>query len=246
MVRPPCCDTHGVKKGPWAPSEDMRLVHFMLSNNHYCWREVPVHAGLERCGKSCRLRWNNYLRPDLKRGLLTEEEEQLVISLHASLGNRWAKIAAKLPGRTDNDLKNYWNTRIKKKLLKMGIDPVTHEPLDKQPVSQESSLTMSVSDQTSQMLHSFEADFVWENMSPAQQHRSSEGTASNDIDTEELLMKSCDSPPTSSKYNDIVGPYWDDSFESLSWVDEDFGLQGFGFGNHINELSMDVITADGI
>ncbi|RVX15568.1 Protein ODORANT1 [Vitis vinifera] len=93
-----------------------------------CWRAVPKLAGLRRCGKSCRLRWTNYLRPDLKRGLLTESEEQLVIDLHARLGNRWSKIAARLPGRTDNEIKNHWNTHIKKKLLKMGIDPVTHEP----------------------------------------------------------------------------------------------------------------------
>ncbi|KAL5212808.1 hypothetical protein ABZP36_023655 [Zizania latifolia] len=86
-------------------------------------------AGLLRCGKSCRLRWTNYLRPDLKRGLLSEEEEKMVIDLHAQLGNRWSKIAAWLPGRTDNEIKNHWNTHIKKKLKKMGVDPVTHQPV---------------------------------------------------------------------------------------------------------------------
>ncbi|PKA62729.1 Protein ODORANT1 [Apostasia shenzhenica] len=85
--------------------------------------------GLLRCGKSCRLRWTNYLRPDLKRGLLSESEENLVIDLHSQLGNRWSKIAAHLPGRTDNEIKNHWNTHIKKKLRKMGIDPLTHRPL---------------------------------------------------------------------------------------------------------------------
>ncbi|KAG8072271.1 hypothetical protein GUJ93_ZPchr0006g41987 [Zizania palustris] len=86
-------------------------------------------AGLLRCGKSCRLRWTNYLRPDLKRGLLSDEEEKMVIDLHAQLGNRWSKIAARLPGRTDNEIKNHWNTHIKKKLKKMGINPVTHQPV---------------------------------------------------------------------------------------------------------------------
>ncbi|EPS58402.1 hypothetical protein M569_16412, partial [Genlisea aurea] len=85
--------------------------------------------GLLRCGKSCRLRWTNYLRPDVKRGLLSEEEEKMVIDLHAQLGNRWSKIASHLPGRTDNEIKNHWNTHIKKKLRKMGIDPLTHKPL---------------------------------------------------------------------------------------------------------------------
>ncbi|KAK4486405.1 hypothetical protein RD792_009079 [Penstemon davidsonii] len=132
MGRQPCCDKLGVKKGPWTAEEDKKLINFILTNGQCCWRAVPKLAGLRRCGKSCRLRWTNYLRPDLKRGLLTEAEEQLVIDLHARLGNRWSKIAARLPGRTDNEIKNHWNTHIKKKLLKMGIDPVTHEPLQKE------------------------------------------------------------------------------------------------------------------
>ncbi|XP_058086369.1 MYB-like transcription factor ODO1 [Magnolia sinica] len=129
MGRQPCCDKLGVKKGPWTAEEDKKLINFILTNGQCCWRAVPKLAGLLRCGKSCRLRWTNYLRPDLKRGLLTEDEEKLVIDLHARLGNRWSKIAAKLPGRTDNEIKNHWNTHIKKKLIKMGIDPVTHKPL---------------------------------------------------------------------------------------------------------------------
>jgi len=84
-------------------------------------------AGLQRCGKSCRLRWTNYLRPDLKHGEFTDAEEQTIIKLHSVVGNRWSVIAAQLPGRTDNDVKNHWNTKLKKKLSGMGIDPVTHK-----------------------------------------------------------------------------------------------------------------------
>ncbi|KAL7160312.1 hypothetical protein ABFS83_01G085600 [Erythranthe nasuta] len=139
MGRQPCCDKLGVKKGPWTAEEDKKLINFILTNGQCCWRAVPKLAGLRRCGKSCRLRWTNYLRPDLKRGLLNQAEEQLVIDLHARLGNRWSKIAARLPGRTDNEIKNHWNTHIKKKLIKMGIDPVTHEPLRNETTNKENS-----------------------------------------------------------------------------------------------------------
>ncbi|RRT69080.1 hypothetical protein B296_00026930, partial [Ensete ventricosum] len=133
MGRQPCCDKVGLKKGPWTAEEDNKLITFILTNGQCCWRAVPKLAGLQRCGKSCRLRWTNYLRPDLKRGLLSEDEEKMVIELHSQLGNRWSKIASHLPGRTDNEIKNHWNTHIKKKLRKMGIDPLTHKPLREEP-----------------------------------------------------------------------------------------------------------------
>ncbi|KAK6142820.1 hypothetical protein DH2020_023168 [Rehmannia glutinosa] len=128
MGRAPCCDKKGLKKGPWTPDEDEKLVDYINKNGHGSWRSLPKLAGLLRCGKSCRLRWTNYLRPDIRRGPFTSEEEKLVIQLHAILGNRWAAIASQLPGRTDNEIKNLWNTHLKKQLLHMGIDPQTHEP----------------------------------------------------------------------------------------------------------------------
>ncbi|XP_019179239.1 PREDICTED: protein ODORANT1-like [Ipomoea nil] len=149
MGRQPCCDKLGVKKGPWTAEEDKKLISFIITNGQCCWRAVPKLAGLRRCGKSCRLRWTNYLRPDLKRGLLSDAEEQLVIDLHAHLGNRWSKIASRLPGRTDNEIKNHWNTHIKKKLLKMGIDPVTHEPLNKEEITKPTSDDQSSTTTTS-------------------------------------------------------------------------------------------------
>ncbi|XP_042019968.1 transcription factor MYB20-like [Salvia splendens] len=146
MVRKPCCDKVGLKKGPWTADEDKKLFNFILTNSQCCWRALPKLAGLLRCGKSCRLRWTNYLRPDLKRGLLSDFEEKLVIDLHAQLGNRWSKIASRLPGRTDNDIKNQWNTHIKKKLKKMGIDPVTHQPLQADKTEVESAMFVNNSE----------------------------------------------------------------------------------------------------
>ncbi|KAL3615644.1 Transcription factor myb17 [Castilleja foliolosa] len=131
MGRAPCCDKEGLKRGPWTPEEDEKLVGFINKNGHSSWRSLPKLAGLLRCGKSCRLRWTNYLRPDIKRGPFSIDEEKLVIQLHAILGNRWAAIASQLPGRTDNEIKNLWNTHLKKQLVHMGIDPHTHEPSSK-------------------------------------------------------------------------------------------------------------------
>ncbi|KAK4374569.1 hypothetical protein RND71_005246 [Anisodus tanguticus] len=116
MGRPPCCEKTGVKKGPWTPEEDIILVSYIQEHNPGNWRNVPTNTGLLRCSKSCRLRWTNYLRPGIKRGNFTEHEEKMIIHLQALLGNRWAAIASYLPQRTDNDIKNYWNTHLKKKL----------------------------------------------------------------------------------------------------------------------------------
>lgn len=130
MGRSPCCEKAHTNKGAWTKEEDDRLIAYIKAHGEGCWRSLPKAAGLLRCGKSCRLRWINYLRPDLKRGNFTEEEDELIINLHSLLGNKWSLIAARLPGRTDNEIKNYWNTHIKRKLLSRGIDPRTHRPLN--------------------------------------------------------------------------------------------------------------------
>ncbi|KAM0950636.1 putative transcription factor MYB-HB-like family [Dioscorea sansibarensis] len=116
MGRPPCCDKVGIKKGPWTPEEDIILVSYIQQHGPGNWRLVPINTGLMRCSKSCRLRWTNYLRPGIKRGNFTYTEEAMIIHLQSLLGNRWAAIASYLPQRTDNDIKNYWNTHLKKKL----------------------------------------------------------------------------------------------------------------------------------
>ncbi|XP_050226794.1 transcription factor RAX3-like [Mercurialis annua] len=118
MGRAPCCDKANVKKGPWSPQEDDALKSYIDKHGTGGnWIALPPKIGLKRCGKSCRLRWLNYLRPNLKHGGFSEEEDSIICSLYISIGSRWSIIAAQLPGRTDNDIKNYWNTRLKKKLL---------------------------------------------------------------------------------------------------------------------------------
>ncbi|KAM5581508.1 transcription factor MYB35 [Rosa sericea] len=129
MGRPPCCDKSNVKRGLWTAAEDAKLLACVSKHGVGNWTVVPKKAGLNRCGKSCRLRWTNYLRPDLKHDTFTPEEEEHIINLHKAIGSRWSLIAKQLPGRTDNDVKNYWNTKLKKKLSKIGIDPVTHKPI---------------------------------------------------------------------------------------------------------------------
>ncbi|XP_051216169.1 uncharacterized protein [Lolium perenne] len=124
-----CCSKQKVKRGLWSPEEDEKLLRYITANGHSCWSAVPKNAGLQRCGKSCRLRWINYLRPDLKRGTFTEQEERTILDVHRILGNRWAQIAKHLPGRTDNEVKNFWNSCIKKKLIAQGLDPKTHNLL---------------------------------------------------------------------------------------------------------------------
>ncbi|KAF1861447.1 hypothetical protein Lal_00025771 [Lupinus albus] len=123
-MRKPNC--HDMNKEAWSQQEDQKLTDYIQKHGEVCWTTLPQAAGLLRCGRSCRQRWTNYLRPDVKRGNFGEDEEDLIIKLHALLGNRWSLIAGRLPGRTNNEVKNYWNFHIRRKLISNGIDPNNH------------------------------------------------------------------------------------------------------------------------
>ncbi|CAH9104173.1 unnamed protein product [Cuscuta europaea] len=116
MGRTPCCEKVGLNRGRWTREEDERLIKYIQQHGEGSWRSLPNNAGLQRCGKSCRLRWINYLRSDLKRGNFTAEEEETIVKLHTSMGNRWSLIASQLPGRTDNEIKNYWNSHLSRRM----------------------------------------------------------------------------------------------------------------------------------
>ncbi|KAI9381045.1 hypothetical protein POPTR_015G046200v4 [Populus trichocarpa] len=115
-------DGSELRRGPWTLEEDTLLVHYIGRHGEGRWNLLAKRAGLRRTGKSCRLRWLNYLKPDVKRGNLTPQEQLLILDLHSKWGNRWSKIAQHLPGRTDNEIKNYWRTRVQKQARHLKID----------------------------------------------------------------------------------------------------------------------------
>ncbi|XP_027342869.1 transcription factor MYB46-like [Abrus precatorius] len=166
MRKPELCSTKNnnnskLRKGLWSPEEDDKLMNYMLNNGQGCWSDVARNAGLQRCGKSCRLRWINYLRPDLKRGAFSPQEEELIIHLHSLLGNRWSQIAARLPGRTDNEIKNFWNSTIKKRLKNMSSTTTTSTSPNASESSSEPSKDLNMGGFIStQHHHDHHASFV--------------------------------------------------------------------------------------
>ncbi|XVE52791.1 hypothetical protein DITRI_Ditri02bG0152300 [Diplodiscus trichospermus] len=133
MVRQPFWRNSCLKKGTWSPDEDQKLIAYIMRYGIWNWNEMPKYAGLSRSGKSCRLRWMNYLRPNIKRGNFTREEEETIVRLQKILGNRWSEIAARLPQRTDNDIKNYWNTRLKKRMVENNSPLASESPTEINP-----------------------------------------------------------------------------------------------------------------
>lgn len=111
MGRSPCCEKAHTNKGAWTKEEDQRLIDYIRNHGEGCWRSLPKSAGLLRCGKSCRLRWINYLRPDLKRGNFTDEEDQIIIKLHSLLGNKYETFPLFLSSSFMKKSQLYWKQR---------------------------------------------------------------------------------------------------------------------------------------
>ncbi|OAY64589.1 myb-related protein P [Ananas comosus] len=139
----------GWRKGPWTSEEDKLLMQHVNQHGEGRWNSVSKLTGLRRSGKSCRLRWVNYLRPDLKKGKITPQEENIILELHALWGNRWSTIARSLPGRTDNEIKNYWRTHYKKSKPSKSVERaraqfLKHQQLErkKQQLQQQQQLQL--------------------------------------------------------------------------------------------------------
>nr|XP_027101117.1 transcription factor MYB46-like [Coffea arabica] len=190
-----------LRKGLWSPEEDDKLMNYMLTNGQGCWSDVARNAGLQRCGKSCRLRWINYLRPDLKRGAFSPQEEELIIHLHALLGNRWSQIAARLPGRTDNEIKNFWNSTIKKR-LKNSSSPNTS---DSSSIQEQSMMGMFVdlSSSASSSMHSMALTNMVDPLPMLEQSLSTSGgtNAGSYFDPQSCIRQAAYDNPTFSTDN---------------------------------------------
>ncbi|XP_068646361.1 transcription factor RAX2-like [Aristolochia californica] len=239
MGRAPCCDKANVKKGPWSPDEDLKLKDYIEKHGTGGnWIALPNKAGLKRCGKSCRLRWLNYLRPNLKHGEFSDDEDRIICSLFASIGSRWSIIAAQLPGRTDNDIKNYWNTKLKKKLL--GIRPPQRKPLQQPfpsplaPSSTSSHYTSlaSLKNSTSLGLAGFPNSpdlFTATTSSPFQSHYDSFPINQNPQQSKESLLIFGSEQSCSSSDGSGSNPI---SYKEGGYEYEQLGLDNYNFYTH--------------
>ncbi|KAI3878051.1 hypothetical protein MKX03_014319 [Papaver bracteatum] len=146
-----------IRKGPWVEEEDERLAMFVTIMGERRWDSIAKASGLKRSGKSCRLRWMNYLRPNLKHGQMTIEEEHMILQLHERWGNKWSRIARRLPGRTDNEIKNYWRTHLRKRAQEQEQEKVQREIEIAMSSKPEKTMLRQDSDLSSQSTTSYES-----------------------------------------------------------------------------------------
>ncbi|GFP78838.1 transcription factor myb113 [Phtheirospermum japonicum] len=198
----------GVRKGVWTPEEDILLRNCIQNYGEGKWHLVPLRAGLNRCRKSCRLRWLNYLNPNIKRGHFTKDEVDLIIRLHKLLGNRWSLIAGRLPGRTANDVKNFWNSHIDKKLVGNTMVPTKVQ----KTVTQHSDMIVRPRPWTLSNLPTSET------MLSTQPTSNIDEKLSNNVKEQSQHVKQ--PPPSSSDHESIIR-WWTNLFEKGQLVDDE-------------------------
>ncbi|GLJ17277.1 hypothetical protein SUGI_0299800 [Cryptomeria japonica] len=212
MVGSKC--VNGLNRGTWQPNEDLLLKQYIEANGVGRWSTLPARAGLNRCGKSCRLRWLNYLRPNVKRGHISPEEEELIIRLHKLLGNRWSLIAARVPGRTDNDVKNFWNIHVSKKSPNKRL----HLKAPRSQVKDESST------ESEQLKYAC-------NGKPAEMHTAVYETRVVEQNSHGIQSNICESiqgATTSNQYHSDLDPFW---VGSVPWLHSNDGDKFYVFDN---------------
>ncbi|XP_073049980.1 transcription factor MYB62-like [Primulina eburnea] len=240
-----------LRRGPWTLEEDNILIRYINSHGEGRWNFLAKSAGLQRTGKSCRLRWLNYLNPDIRRGNFTPQEQLSILELHSNLGNRWSKIAQHLPGRTDNEIKNYWRTRVQKQARQLKVDSNSKKfveairqflmPRLKEKMEQNSSLA-SISSSCSPSIETQKSNApspVFNNDVPL--HSSFPNPSDTDTNSSEkstsseVLRFSCGNSLEGDCYNGSIHGYCmqelddqdisvsDCHLDNFDWFGEDFG-----------------------
>ncbi|KAL7124181.1 hypothetical protein ABFS83_14G030800 [Erythranthe nasuta] len=237
----------GWRKGPWTAEEDKLLIQYVNLHGEGRWNNVARLAGLKRNGKSCRLRWVNYLRPDLKRGQITPHEEMIILELHAKWGNRWSTIARSLPGRTDNEIKNYWRTHFKKKITQSSPDnseKTRAKLLRRQQFQQQRDHQIT---DAAKKIVSFNTDGNENRSATSFGQLRQENAYPSVFDHDQELLYSMINEYTSCVSNDQVSNnqdtiIWDNGFWNLD--DEEYLLHGNFTGNaNINNYQHNLATA---
>ncbi|MFS8032765.1 putative transcription factor MYB-HB-like family [Helianthus anomalus] len=256
-----------LKRGAWTLEEDNLLIHYINCHGEGRWNLLAKSAGLKRTGKSCRLRWLNYLKPDTKRGNLTPQEQLVILQLHSKLGNRWSKIARHLPGRTDNEIKNYWRTRVQKQARHLKIDASSKRFVDAlqrfwmprllEKVEQDSSSSISNSttstltmetDQNISITHPKTEQTVFTSLSSPQPSHNEPINSSSSI----CASNSCGNmlPEISQLYGDNTHAFY--NYSSLQNIDSynvdinGLDMMGFGSNDIMSTLNFQMADNDGI